>query len=293
MAIKMVFALPAGNAIQFSIAPPVGAAGYRILRRTVDTFSGPSDPAADVLVDNAFDLGYIDIHNLINGQVYYYRVYYRRQDGTWLEEFDRAEGTPRAYYAGDDLDPQTLVAERLKAGLAVEVQRNPKLANPETGKIQVVLAPFVLENQAKFPIVSVHLEHDAPAERGIGEVLYPDRHNIPGGWQEISGWLSRVTLSIVGVTQNPNQRVMLRRAIARIIKANFSVFYGRGLDQIDFTQRDADDFENNTPLHMTMGSFTCIAPSYVTDVVGEIEDVEVEAFPKDPHLHGSSQFEWE
>lgn len=272
MTISLVQSLPIGNALRLFITPPPGALWWRVRRRTVATaFTGPDDGGAALVADQCVDNVVLDDIALVNDIAYFYRVYYRLPGDAWAES-DVASGTPKATYQGDDIDPQTLVRDRLTAGLAVEVKRG--VLKPKDGKVPVITAPFAQNDKVVFPCVSVHLDSDSPTDRALGEMLYADDHEMEGGWTETEGWLSRVQLNIVAVSLNPDERIALRQAIQRIMIGNLPVFEAHGLVQCEFSQRDTEDLESsNVPLYLTSGTFTCMAPAFVSDTVGEIADV--------------------
>ncbi|PWC44279.1 hypothetical protein [Azospirillum sp. TSO22-1] len=208
---------------------------------------------------------------LLNGTLYHYRPYYR-VGGFWVAG-DSASATPAATYQGDAVDPQTLLCERLELGLAVEVARGT-LA-PASGAVPVLTVPHALSGQTVFPCVSVWVEENSTAERAVGEVLCDDEHLGDGGWVETEGWLSSTRLSVVGASSDPAGRIALRTAIGRVIAANLPVFAEYGLTQVTFSQKDSEDVtQSETPLYLVFGSFSCMTPSYIRNVVGEITDVE-------------------
>jgi hypothetical protein len=276
MAIKSVSPLSAGSALQLSLAPPPGAVSWRVLRRPSPAFSGPDDPAATRVADRSREVDVTDILGLVDGVTYHYRVYYRMAGGAWMPGFDASAGTPAASYRGDDLDVQSVVRDRLELGLNNELAQKRIKPRTNAGRYEVLLAPFALADNMNFPMVTVHLDHEGSAERAIGEVLAPD-YQGDGDWTETEGWLSRITLSVVGVCLNANERLGLRRAIGRVIRANLPIFDVLGLMTVDFQQRDHEDTEHyNVPLYFSIGTFTCLAPSYVTADVAAIRAVEVQ-----------------
>jgi hypothetical protein len=280
----MVHPLPVGNAMQLVVAAPRGAAVLRVLRRAGgDGFTGPDDASPGVVrvADAPVGASLVDISGLENGTTYTWRVWYKDAAGSWLPASTSGarSGTPQATYRGDDPDPQTLLALRLELGLRVEVQRGRLRPSARTGRVGVVLAPFALADapESEFPVVSVHVEHDTPEARAIGEVLLPDLH-ADGAWTETTGWLSRVVVNVVGATRNPDGRAALRRAIKRIVLANLPVFDAMGLSLVEFAQQDAEDLSSlGAPVYFTRGTFSCMVGATVESDVGEIEDVVVTA----------------
>lgn len=276
MAITLIRPLPVGNALRIFITPPTGALWWRVLRRTADAFTGPTDSGAVVVVDESTDNVVLDITALVNGTPYFYRLY--SWDGAAWTASATNTGTPAATYAGDDIDPQTLVRDRLEAGLAVEVALGA--LKPESGLVPVLFSPFVKQDAVSFPCVSVLFEQDGTADRAVGEMLFGDEADPGGGgWTETEGWLSKTTLQIVGVSLNPDERVSLRQAIGRVITANLPVFDSRGLVQINFSQRDREDFRDTAPLFFTDGTLDCMAPSFVQHDAGVITATTTTATP--------------
>lgn len=272
----MVTPLAAGNAVHMILRPPHGAVRWRILRRPVNAMAGPGDPAAAIIADNLTVPEVTDIMGLVNGTTYYYWAYFRDARGEWMDDVQVGVATPSAGYVGGDLDVQTLVRDRLDLGVQIEVQRKAIKPSPVTGQIEVLMTPFGLSDKIAFPTISVHMDSITPEVRAIGEAVMADQHKPDGGWEEHTGWLSRVTLNVVGVTDNATTRVALRRSIARVMQANLPVFASRDLQLVDFSQRDHEDTEHyNVPLFFSIGTFSCIAPSWITQDPGEIERVDV------------------
>lgn len=272
--ISLTSPLPIGNAVRLYLTPPAGAQWWRVLRRTADAFTGAADAGAVTVIDGCTDNTVLDITALENGTLYFYHAYY--WTGTaWIDGGASVTATPAATYQGDDIDPQTLIRDRLEAGLKVEVARGA--LRPVSGAVPVLTAPFAAPDQITFPVVSVHLEMDTRADRSVGEMHFPDEANsVTGDWDDTEGWLSKTTLAIVGVSLNPDERIALRQAIQRVLAANASVFNEAGLVLCSFSQRDAEQFsENNAPLFITEGTFDCMAPSFVTASESTVSAVSV------------------
>jgi hypothetical protein len=243
----------------------------------VDSFAGPDDPAAARIADDYAGRDLLDLFGLQNGTAYHYRVFYRAAGGAWLDTQHAAVATPAATYGGDGMDPADFVRDRIQAGINVEVQRGVLRPGANSnGRIEVLSAPFAMADKAQFPCVSVHEDASEPEVHALGNVLMPDEHLTGGGWQENQGWLSRYRIAVVGASANPIERGILHRALARIVKANLGIFYARGFDLVDFGQAMHEDTERNVPLYFSVGTFSCLAPSWITELVSEIEAVDVE-----------------
>lgn len=276
MSISHVLALPVGNALQVFLQPPASARYWRILRKASNLFSGPDDPEA-IRVHEGEEKCFLDDQHVVNGVQYFYIAYYRGAS-SWTPSAV-VPAMARATYVDSSVDAFGVVRSRLEAGLAVEVARG--VLKHEAGGIPVLSAPPVYEN-TRWPVVTVHLDDDAPAERFLGEILDPDEFDEAGGFlQAGEGWLANVQLTIIGWTTNPDQRVTLRQAMRRVIVANLPVFDGHGMVNIQFSQKDMEDFETYAaPVYQVMCSFSCQALVQVSSSVGAIADVIVSTITK-------------
>lgn len=256
------------------MAPPPGARSWRLLRKTADTFSGYNDPAAAVIVDGT-DNYVVDRSSLINGQTYYYKLYWF--DGTSWTGTPTVPVAMSATYQDATVDVLMLVRERIEYGLEVEVARGT-LKHPQ-GKIKCLTA-FPWDDKTPWPVVTVHLSSSSSDTRAVGEMLEPD-HFDGETWDEYEGWYENVQLDVLGWSQNPDERQDLRQAIRRIIIGNLPVFDDAGFLQIGFRQVDAEEpGEPGTIIYKSVGSFSCLAPAQVVGESDEstvITDVELTA----------------
>lgn len=262
--------IPIGNAAQLSIrTPPAGARKWRICRATT-----PPDTVDDgEVIYEGDDQSVID-HAIVNDTLYHYAAWFTRDGTTWTGP-QRASVRANPEYGFIGSDAQELVRDRLRDGLAVEVAAGRLLPPPGASVIEVFTAPPRFDS-VPFPCVSVHLDSDGPAERGIGDDMLNAEEM--GGWIEGDGWISRFDLTVMGWCLNPDERIALRKAIKKMIIGNFPVFAGAGLIQIDFHQRDEEDFQSyNAPIYMTRGMFTCLSSYAVTRHIDPISDVTVTA----------------
>ena len=268
MTLAMILKPSAGNALRVFLQPPAGAARWRLLRKIDDTFTGPDDPDAAVVEDGDTRVP-LDADGLVNGVTYYYRPYY------WVasawQAGDTASAAPAASYEDQTPDLIGIVRDRLAAGLLVELQRGT--LTHENGAIPVFTAPPAY-GAARWPIVSVHLSNEEPAERFIGESIGADVYSDADDWTEAEGYLAKVELAIIGWSLNPDERIELRKALRRIVIANFPVFDGFGIVNINFSQQDMEDFENyEAPVYQAMCTFSCMAPVAVASGATPISDV--------------------
>lgn len=274
--IRIVQPLPAGNAIRLFLDPPAGAMAWRILKKSTDSFTGPDDESA-LIVYEGDEKVVVDASFLQNEVKVFYRPFYGMVGGIW-QAGPTADGTPAADYEEHTTDALSFVRERLEAGLQVEVQRGA--LSSDIGYVQVYTAPPSLERDLRFPLVTVHLENESPAERGIGDDISGDEFDLAADdWLESEGWLSQVQLTIIGWSLNSDERIELRKAIRRVIIANLPVFDAKGMTQITVSAQDVDavNGEYGAPLYQVMNSFSCLAPVRVGNRVTPINDIEVTA----------------
>lgn len=271
--ITWISPMMAGAAIHLILTPPTGAIRWRLLRRTADAFTGFDDTGA-VLVHEGTDNNLVDTLALVNGTTYFYRAYWF--DGiAWHQTASRSAAP--AYEIEDwSTDVMSVLRERIASGLAAEIARGG--ITHSKNLIEVLTAP-PLADAVVFPVVTLRLMHESPAERGIGE-------DIPGfvvgdasylDWGQSEGWLSKVIIEVVGWSLNPDERLNLRRLLRRIVLANLPIFDDKGMILVEFEQRDQEDTEQfNAPVYQTVGTFSCEAPAVVVgDSVTPIRDVPV------------------
>lgn len=276
MPITFLQPLSVGNALRVFISPPIGAKSWRVLRNSSGVFSGYNDPGASVIHDGT-DLFVMDTSALLNGQVYYYGLFWF--NGTVWEADGINHATPNPTMAQLGTDVLSVVRDRLDAGLAVFVSRGE--LHHKQGHIQVLTAPPLFEDTI-WPVVTVHMQSDSSAERAIGEIMGIDGIDGGGLAVEYTGWLSRYQLLIVIWCLNPDERNTLRRAVKNLLIANLPVFDAADMDQIDVTQTDTEDFQSfSAPVYQTMTTLTCLAPSVIggTDYLVNIGSVNVVLTP--------------
>jgi hypothetical protein len=274
MAITFAQALSAGNAVKLVTPLAPGSAYQRILCKTSDTFTGPDDANALTVADDWGADFLVDARDsLVDGQAVYYRAY-DFVASAWQDQGLSFPATPATAYVPDDLLVQEFVRERLQLGLVGAVAAGRLV--PASGAIPVMTAPFSIADNTPFPCVSVHLESAGQDHRVIGDQMEDFFASLEGDWQSTEGWLSREALNIVGVSQNADERIQMRQVLRQIIIANLPVFAGAGLSLIEFSQTDSEQFtENNVPLYLTNGSFSCVAPAFIRDTDPLLTDITI------------------
>lgn len=270
--------LAAGNALHLFLRPPAGAVLWRVLRKPQNTIASETDPDALVAYEGT-DKVIIDAEpGLVNEQPAWYRAFFF-VGGVWVAT-DAKSGTPVATYEDASTDVQSLVRERVEKGLAVEVARET-LKPGETGVIAVYTAPPVAE-EVEWPVVTVQLESDRSGERGIGEILEADHFQpVDAEWVSSEGYLADVSVVVSGWCLNPDERVEFRKALRRLIVANFAVFDAAGMTEIQLTFGDADfingEFAAN--VFQTNVTLSCKAPVIVREYAQKVVDVQSAVVP--------------
>jgi len=117
--ISFIQNLHIGNALRLFIDPPDGAIRWRILRKSVNAFSGPTDPSALVAYEGDEKI-FTDTESLKNEQPAYYKPYWTADGATWIAG-DVNFNTPTADYVDDTPDVLGILRTRIEQGLLVEV----------------------------------------------------------------------------------------------------------------------------------------------------------------------------
>jgi hypothetical protein len=264
--------IAAGNAIRLFIEPPSGSLKWRILRKGADTFTDQDDANALVTFEGD-DKVFIDTEALQNDVPAFYKPYYF--NGAAWSTAGAVSATPRATYQDCSTDALDIVCDRIREGLAVEVQRGN--FHSELGYISVYTAPPSMEKDIRFPVVTVTLDHEVPNGRALGEILMDDEFDDDSSYFESEGWLANVQISVVGWSLNPNERRDLRKALRRIVVANLPVFADAGMQQVELSQADSDAVsgEYGAPIYQAVCTFSCLSPVRVGNSTSVVTDVEV------------------
>lgn len=281
MNIALLRTLPIGHAVELVVSLDPGTMAWHVLRRTDDDF--PVDPLDDtnsVVIhveqcaptDHARQIPVLDLKDVRHGQPYWYIAY--GYDGLQWRGASPQPFTPQPHAHVRSIDPLTLLRDRLIVGLQDAVIAGR--LKPASGNLPVLTAPPQTDTTT-WPLVTLHLETDTAAERAIGEQIDQDyRRLTDGDWQETEGWLSRIEISVVGWSQNPDERSVLRQELKHLIIGNLPVFAALGLITPDWNQRDSEDFTTyNAPVYQTAGAFSCLVPSALTWTVPDITAITV------------------
>jgi len=237
-----------GNAVKVLLIPPATAVRWRLARNVTGAFP---DENADTVYEGC-ERVFID-HGLVNNQAYFWQAFYFDGSAWTVSSYTPVSASSALTYTEINNDPLSVVRERLDAGLNGLLALG-KLNHPN-GRFPVLVAWPRVED-ARFPMVSVHLDSDIPDERFIGDMVADDA--------EFTGWYAKTTLHIVSCALNGDERLLLRRAIKSVLLANLDFFDALGLNEISFSQTDVEDMERlNTPLYLTNTVFSCTAEAAI------------------------------
>lgn len=267
--ISIIRPIAVGNALRLFIEPPAGATKWRVLRKGSNTITGPDDPSALNVYEGDLK-NFVDAASLQNEVMAFYTPFYWI-NGAWVAGQGNS-ATPAAIYEDQSTDVVAFLRERLEAGLLVEVERGN--FQTELGYIQVYTAPPSLEQNLKFPCVTVELDSEQRGKSGIGEDIGSDEDD-----EESEGWLEDVSVSMVAWSLNPLERIELRKALRRLLLANLPVLDDHGIQQVSFRLSDMNqvDGQFGAPVYQVLCNFTCVAPARVSARVSTIQDVVVTA----------------
>lgn len=274
--ITFLLPLPVGNAVRCILQPPAGVTSWRVLRKESATFSGHDDPAAVVVAEDV--KAFVDAASVPNGVQLFYRPYYL-VDSVWTAGTNMSV-VPMITMETEGPDALELVRSRLEYGLKAELDAGVQGAvKHKDGAIPVLSAPPVFDETA-FPIVTVHLASQRRYGSGIGELTAADVFD-GDEWLDSEGVLWSIQLTIIGwVTNNPDTRILLRKAINRLLMGNLPVLYDAGLSEVEFSVSDMEDFQSyDAPMYQAVFTLNCIAPQAVSARSPAIADTTVTVTP--------------
>ena len=267
--IWMIQPLAAGNALRILVAPPAGAAAWRLLRRDDDNFVGESDPLA-VFVYEGAEKAITDYRGLINGEQVFYRLY-SLVDGLWVDSGASVSATPGPTMQDLGVDVISLLRDRLEDGFKVYVDRGD--IRHDRDFVPVLKASPQVE-EAPLPLVTVHLQNQSAEVRGIGEVSALDQFDeVADLWLSTEGGFDRVTVTIVCWSINSDLRIIMRKALRAILQANLPIFDAAGLVTPSWSMQDMEDYQTyQVPMFQTICTFDCLAPASVQFTTPPIEE---------------------
>ncbi len=271
--IAMVYAPSAGNALGVLIAPPEGALAWRVLRSAAGvTPASVTDPAGTLVFESASEAGFIDVGPLQNGQTYTYTPFYQFAAGGPWQPASGQSGTPSTQIQTGMLDTLTLVRDRIALGIQAYIAGGA--LQPASGSIPVLIASPQIAS-VTFPLVTCHLVGDDSAERFVGDEVGAPRFD-GAMWHTDGGYLSGVSVMVIGWAQTVDERSQLRDALKSIVQQNLPILAQSGLSRIDQRWSDQDDMESfSAPVYQAVGTLSCLAPSVIERVDAPVSDVVI------------------
>lgn len=253
-------ALQSGNAVRLTLDPADGADIVRVLRKSSMSFTGANDPAATLVYEGALD----QVLDLTpeNGALAWYKAY-SLVGAAFVDSGEGPIGVlPAATYQDGSTDVRQLLIDRLDAGFRQEIQRGLLKIKPQVQAAAAAVAVLSAPPQhqtTEWPVVTVHLESERQAERGLGESLAIQDS------EEEEGWLAGYNFAVTAWSQNPDERNSLHKSMRRILMANLPIFDAAGMVNIEFTVQDQDFISGEYPasVYASSLSFACKAPAYV------------------------------
>ena len=233
----------------------------RILRKPTNNISGPTDPDATVVYVGAGILcaPYRNIYQPVDGitpgqyrQIldtvdldyntqYYYAIY--AMDSGELSPSDPAlvRATTPHVSAFEEIDILQTLIDYINPYMNAQIVTESLALRPSQ-RINVLNGPPLLES-ATWPMVSVHLDDDHPSEFAVGDIV---GSNSPTGDGIVHrrGYMSDVSISVVGWTENPDVRKSLYRNLKGCLISVRQLLENVGLMNIVLSGRYAEDFDN-------------------------------------------------
>ena len=269
-----------------------------ILRKSANTFTGIADPAATVVYrgtgkqaeeyrsvflpgDVATSDLYrtiLDSENIGWNVTLYYAIY-----ATNFVESDVATAQIIAaelpqVSTFEELDVIGTLLTFINSYLNQQIATGAFLLPAGVTNIEIFDGPPLLDT-AKFPVVSLHLDDDHPVGFAVGDNI---GHMDDSGDNVIArrGFMSMVTIAVVGVTDNPEVRRHLFRYLKASLIAARQLLEQQGLLNMEVSGRYAEDFVNyDMPLYsaelILRGSIATSVMVTSQYGIGLIEEIDV------------------
>ncbi|MDO8357315.1 MAG: hypothetical protein Q7U76_13070 [Nitrospirota bacterium] len=233
----------------------------KILRKTTDTISGPTDPSAIVIytgsgnvcapyrgifmpVDDVTLARYrkvLDVVTVGYGTTYYYAIFACNLDETDISVAALIQARTPNVSAFEEIDILQLLIDYINPYMNAQIVAD-SLALRDGQTINVLNGPPLLDC-ATWPMVSVHLDDDHPSDFSIGDVVGTD--DVTGdAVLHRRGYMSDASISVVGWTDNPDVRKSLYRNLKGCLISVRQLLEQLGFMNIVVSGRYAEDFES-------------------------------------------------
>lgn len=259
-----------GAAVLVTMAFPCRAQQMKLLRRWDNAFPEiPDDPQASVIYADEPVASVLDWHAVLPGIEHWYQPYFFL-DGTWQRSGEPRVIVPTVQAHEPSMDSLDVIRERLEIGLNA-LLRNGLISHPR-GVFAVLTAPPIIDDNA-FPMIAVRLQQGASETHVIGGYFGTESLES-GDVREFDGWLSRYRVQVEIWSLNPDERRLLRRAVRDILVANRDILEVLGLQELDVTFGDDEDYESHSAtIYRTHASLSYLAPDVVwtdTPAIGSV-----------------------
>jgi hypothetical protein len=266
-----------GGGVRLHWLNPADAAFHhvKIIRKTVNSFSGHNDPAATVIysgkgvqtaphqtvfrpspaVTEVRHRCTIDSKGVLWATTYYYAIYAMNvAENDVSVAVVKSGGTPDVSVF-EEVDVIGLLLEYISAYFKRQIAVQGLKVPSGVTELPVLDSPPLIEN-VKFPCISIHLDTDAPEGYSIGDDL--NQLSAEGdATVHRRGYLAGFTLSITGWTENPEIRRHLYRHLKGCLLSARQLLEQSGVVNTRLTGRYAEDFEGyNMPLFSAAFSLT-------------------------------------
>lgn len=251
-----------GGAVKLSWVNPIDA-GFdhvRVIRKTAPGFSGPNDPSATVIytgpgmasdpeesvfapsADPARARSILDTVRVEWATTYYYAVYAMDQAEADVSAAALVTAITTLQTEFEEVDVIGSLIPFLDAYFRRQIAAGLLKVRSAVTEIPVVDGPPLMDT-VKLPTVSLHLESDTPKGYTIGDVV----HDLDQEGDQIvsrEGYLSGVTVSIVGWTDNPETRRGLYRCMKGAMVAAKPFLDTLGMQNMQVSGSYLEEFES-------------------------------------------------
>lgn len=233
-----------------------------ILRKATASFTGPTDPGAtivhrgvgkqamefrsvflpdDIAASNLYRTVLDDGNDSWNAASYY-AIYAMNASESDVSAAAIVSATMPPVSVVEELDLIGILMPFLSSYLKEQIRVGILPVQQGITDVTVFDGPPLLD-AVKFPIVSLHLDDDHPIAFAIGDDIgYMDEAGDTV--RPRRGFMSSVTIAIVGVTDNPEVRRYLYRSLKAALIAARQLLEQKGLLNMEVTGRYAEDFEH-------------------------------------------------
>ena len=247
----------------------------KILRKTVNSFSGPNDPAATVIysgkgsqtaphqlvfrpsptIPEVRHRYTIDSKGVLWATPYYYAVYAMNAAENDVSAAVVKSGMTPDVSVFEEVDVIGLLLEYIGAYFKRQIAVQGLMMPAGITAIPVLDSPPLIET-VKFPCVSIHLDTDAPEGYAIGDDLNQLSQDGDSPVYR-RGYLASFTLAITGWTENPEIRRQLYRHLKGCLLSARQLLEANGVINTRLIGRYAEDFDGyNVPLFSAAFSLT-------------------------------------